>query len=579
MKALSADVLQALRSGRGPARVELRGLELLGHPLLDKGAAFSLGEREAFGLDGLLPPSVLTIDDQVQLELEHVRRKTDPLEQYIGLAALQDRNETLFYRLIGSRLDEFLPVVYTPTVGLACQKFSHIVRRPRGVWITPDDIDRMPEILRNVAREDVRLVVVTDNERILGLGDQGAGGMAIPIGKLAIYTAAAGIHPSLTLPVSLDVGTNRAELLADPLYAGWRMPRLRGPAYDAFVEAFVAAVTEVFPRALIQWEDFKQHNAIRLLDRYRDRICCFNDDIQGTAAVALAGILAALRGIGGRLGDQRIVMLGAGGAGVGIARLLQTAMARDDALRGDDRPTSGVRLALLDSHGLLTHDRPELDADKVAFALDRDAVSALGLAEAGDFDLETVIRAVRPTVLIGTSGVAGSFTEAAIRAMADGLGPAGRPVIMPLSNPTSNCEAHPADLFAWTGGRAVVATGSPFAPVDVDGTPRAVSQANNVYVFPGVGLGIIVAEASRVPDEIFLLVAEHLAGLVSADAIAAGAIYPPVTSLRAVARSIAVEVVRYAGEMGIGRVIAPEQIGAAVDEAMWSPAYVDYVSA
>jgi malic enzyme len=570
---LPPDVLVALRTGHGPARLAMRGPELLTHPLLNKEGAFPEAERRAFGLQGLLPPRILSIDDQVALELEHVRRKTDPLERYIGLAALQDRNETLFHRVLSAHLDEFMPDVYTPTVGRACEEYSHILRRPRGVWITPDDIDRAPDILRNADRDDVRLVVVTDNERILGLGDQGAGGIAIPIGKLALYTAAAGIHPSLTLPVSLDVGTDRAQLLADPLYVGWRQPRLRGHAYDAVVEAFVDAVADVFPRAVLQWEDFKQHNAIRLLDRYRLRICSFNDDIQGTGAVALAGILAALRITGGRLGEQRIVILGAGGAGIGIARLIRTAMLR----AGASEQTVRLALTMLDSHGLLTAGRSGLEADKAEFALGPDELAAHRLPSSGDADLAAVVRTIRPTILIGTTGQAGSFTEDAIRTMAEGLGPSGIPIILPLSNPTANCEANPADLLSWTGGRALVAAGSPFPAVEVDGRLRTISQANNAYVFPGTGLGVIVAHARTIPDELFLAIAEHLGSLATPDELERGALYPPVTALRAVARSIAIEVVRFAAATGLGRPFAPDEAEVAVDAEMWWPAYVEYV--
>ena len=403
---------------------------------------------------------MLTIEEQVELELEHLRVKTDPLEQYIGLAALQDRNATLFYRLLADHLEEFLPIVYTPTVGRATQEFSHIIRRTRGTWITPADVDRIPELLRQGPFEDVRLVVVTDNERILGLGDQGAGGMAIPIGKLALYTAACGIHPSLTLPVSLDVGTDNPWLLDDPLYLGYRAPRLRGAEYDALVEAFVTGVEEVWPGCLIQFEDFKQHNALRLIDRYQDRVPSFNDDISGTAAVVLAGVLAGLRATGRSLADARIVLVGAGAAGIGIGRLLRLAM------REAGVPEAAVReaIALVDTKGLVHAGRGDLEASK--------AELAVPAVDGRDPDLVTTIRARRPTVLVGTTGVAGTFSETVVRAMADALGPDERPVVLPLSNPTSVVEATPAEVLAWTGGRAIVATGSPFEAVEVEGRLR-----------------------------------------------------------------------------------------------------------
>ena len=413
-QSLSQVVLDTLRSGRGPAPITLRGMALLADPVLNKDAAFTDAERDALGLRGLLPPRVIDIDAQVSLELEHVRRKEDDLERYIGLAALHDRNETLFHRVLLDHLEELLPIVYTPTVGRACQEFSHQYRQPRGVWITPDDVGRVPEILRHAAHDEIRLIVVTDNERILGLGDQGAGGMPIPVGKLALYSAAAGIHPGLTLPVSLDVGTDRQALLADPLYAGWRHPRLRGAAYDEVVEAFVAGVREVHPRAVLQWEDFKQHNAIRLLARYRQWVCSFNDDIQGTSAIAVATMLAALRASGRTLADARIVLAGAGAAGTGIARLLRLAMVED----GMDAAAAHASIAVLDSHGLVVEGRPDLDDDKWEAALPRDVVAGLGLDPDVRHDLHEVVVAFRPDILLGTTGIGGAFDEATIRAMA-----------------------------------------------------------------------------------------------------------------------------------------------------------------
>ena len=569
LQGLSRPVLDALRSGVGPAPIMRRGITLLADPVLNKDSAFTEEERDSLGLRGLLPPRVMDIGDQVVLELEHVRRKADDLERYIGLAALQDRNETLFHRVLLEHLDELLPIVYTPTVGRACQEFSHQYRRPRGVWITPDDIGRVSQILRHAARDEIRLIVVTDNERILGLGDQGAGGMPIPVGKLALYSAAAGIHPGLTLPVSLDVGTDRKELLADPLYVGWRHPRLRGAAYDEVVEAFVAGVREVHPRAVLQWEDFKQHNAIRLLERYRQWVCSFNDDIQGTAAIAVAVILAALRATGGSLVDTRIVLAGAGAAGTGIARLLRIAMVDSGASAEDAR----TAIAVIDLHGLLVEGRPELDNDKRDAAMPRAFAESLGISPDGPHDLHELVSAFRPHVLLGTTGIGGAFDEATIRAMAAAH---ERPIILPLSNPTANTEATPSDVLAWTEGRAIVATGSPFPPVEVGGMTRVIPQANNAYVFPGIGLGAIVSEARILPESAFLVAARRLADLAAPSGGAGVALFPPIIELRSVARELAIAVVAHLGELGVGRRFQPNAIPAAVDAAMWRPGYVPY---
>jgi malic enzyme len=560
--------IEALRSGR-PAAVPFEGAELLELPLLNKDTAFTDAERDVFGLHGLLPTRVLSIEEQAILEVEKIRRKGDPLEQFIGLAALQDRNETLFYRVLVENLEEFMPIVYTPVVGRACQEYSHILRRPRGLWLTPDDIDRIPELLRNARHEDVRLIVVTDNERILGLGDQGAGGMGIPVGKLALYTAGAGIYPALTLPVSLDVGTDNPKLLEDPYYLGYRKPRLRGERYDAFVEAFVEAVCDVFPHAVLQWEDFKQHNAIRLLDRYRHRVTSFNDDIQGTAAVVLAGIFAALRHRNEPMGAQRFVFLGAGAAGIGIARLVRAQMRREGVPEADIRRA----IVMLDSNGLTFDGRTPLDDDKREFALDADIMGHFGFSGAERYSLETVMRHVKPTMLIGTSGTPGSFTEGAIREMAKHV---KTPIVFPLSNPTSKTEAAPADILSWTEGRAIVATGSPFDPVPVDGTPRVIGQANNAFCFPGIGLGAIVAEAREVTDEMFLAAAEACADSVPVAMLEAGSLYPSQSQLRDVSRAIATRVVRVARDAGVGRVIADADVDAAVGEMMWWPDYTPY---
>ena len=572
MRALPAP-FDDIAAGR-PAHIALAGPALLGSRLLTKDLAFGDGERDAFRLRGLLPDRVLTIVEQVDLELEHLRRKDDALERYIGMAALQDRNATLFYRLLAEHLEEFLPIVYTPTVGRACQEFSHIIRRTRGVWITPADHDRIPKLLRQGPYDDVRLIVVTDNERILGLGDQGAGGMAIPVGKLALYTAGCGIYPSLTLPVSLDVGTDNPALLADPLYLGHRAPRLRGPDYDALVEAFVAGVAEVWPGCLIQWEDFKGGNALRILDRYRTRVPSFNDDIQGTAAVVLAGILAGLRGLGARLADTRIVLAGAGAAGIGIARLVRLAMLE----AGMDDASVRRALALVDSRGAVHEGRSNLDETKRELALPTVAADAYGFArDAGSGGVipglvETIER-VRPTVLVGTTGVGGTFSEAVLRAVAAGT---ERPIVMPLSNPTSAAEAIPIDILRWTDGRAIVATGSPFDAVDVDGRRHEIGQANNVFIFPGVGLGAIAAEARVITDRMFLLAARTLADAVTDERLASGAIYPPVGDLRSVSRAIASGVAREAVEAGVSGIPLDADIDALVEAAMWWPDYVPY---
>ncbi len=544
---------------------EVGGYELAAQPALNKDAAFTREEREIFRLRGLLPYGVTTLDQQVALELEHLRRKTDDLERYIGLAALQDRNETLFYRLLSDHLEELAPIVYTPTVGEACRQFSHIVRRPRGLWITPDDMGRIQDLLRNLDRSRIRLIVATDNERILGLGDLGAGGMGIPVGKLALYTAGAGVPPGQTLAVSLDCGTDNNDLLLDPMYLGYPKPRLRGPAYDAFIEEFVDAVMAQYPDVVLQWEDFKQHNAMRLLERYRHRLPSFNDDIQGTAAVVVAGLLAALRPRRESLASQRLVLVGAGAAGIGIARLAEAAM-REEDLNTDVRHA----VVMLDSQGLIFEGRDQVEADKRPFALPRTELSRYGFAPANRYDLETVVRQVAPTILIGTTGTAGTFTESAIREMAAQV---WAPIVLPLSNPTANTEATPADVLAWSGGRATVATGSPFSPVLVDGQPRLVGQANNVFVFPGVGLGAIVARAQEITDRMFLVAATTLAGMTSPERIRQGALYPALAELRPISRAIAVAVAHEARSTGHARITDDDDIEALIDATAWTPAY------
>ncbi len=519
-----------------------------------------------------MPDQVLTIEEQVQLEWEHVQRKDDPLEQYIGLAALQDRNATLFYRLLAEHLEDLMPIVYTPTVGQACQQFSHILRRTRGLWITPADIDRIPELLRNWPYQDVRLIVVTDNERILGLGDQGAGGMGIPIGKLALYSATSGLHPSLTLPVSLDVGTDNRQLLADSLYLGYRARRLRGHAYHELVEAFVRGVRQVWPGCVIQWEDFKGPNALRILDYFRSEVPSFNDDVQGTAAVALAGLYTAARALGRSLADLRFVLAGSGAAGIGIVRLLHRALADE----GLSREQTGTRIAVLDSRGLVHAGRTDLDEFKHEYAMDLEVVAGLGLTSQGEGQpqLAEVVQAMRPDVLIGTTGQPGSFGEDVIRAMAEAV---ERPVVFALSNPSSKVEAVPSDILAWSEGRAIIATGSPFSQPTWEGRERIVAQANNVFIFPGVGLGAVVAEAGSITEPMFLVAARALAAQVSDERIADGGLYPAVQTLADISRIVAVAVAEEAVASGVAHIDPHTDLAAAVDEAMWHPAYVPYL--
>ncbi|WP_243384760.1 NAD-dependent malic enzyme [Geothrix alkalitolerans] len=555
-------------SGKQRLAVPFRGVRLLRNPMYTKGTAFTQEERLVLGLDGLLPHAVTSMEQQARRVYASIQRKQDPLEKYIGLAALQDRNEHLFYRVLIDHIEEFLPIVYTPTVGRACQEFSHIFRRARGLWITPEHRGHIARVLENALFDDIRLIVVTDNERILGLGDQGAGGMGIPIGKLALYTAAAGIPPWQTLPVSLDVGTDNLDLLEDEFYLGWRSRRLRGPEYDALVEEFVQAVRRVFPKALLQWEDFKKFNAFHLLDRYRKALTSFNDDIQGTAAVGVAALLAGARATGTPLRRQRIVFLGSGAAGIGISRLVRSTLRRE-GLEGEDLV---LAMANLDVQGLLVEDDPSLDPLQRDFAWPVALAERMGLGRGQKRDLLSVVKAFKPTMLIGTSGTAGAFTEEAIRAMAAQV---ERPVVLPMSNPTSKAEAKPRDVLAWTEGRALVATGSPFDPVAYEGREYRIGQSNNVFIFPGVGLGVLVAEACEVTDGMFAAAARQLADEVRPEDLSVGSLFPSAGRIREVTARVAAAVAREAREMGVAaRPLADEDIPGAVAAAMWNPCYL-----
>ncbi|HEV7731906.1 MAG TPA: NAD-dependent malic enzyme [Candidatus Binatia bacterium] len=561
--------MERLADGRVRVTVPHRGARLLGHAMFNKSTAFTPEERRRFGLEGLLPPVVSTMEQQARRAYENIVRKPEPLERYIGLAALQDRNEHLFYRVLLEHLEELLPIVYTPVVGEACQQYSRIFRRARGVWITPEHRGRIAGVLAHVPYDDVRLIVVTDNERILGLGDQGAGGMGIPIGKLSLYTAAAGIHPATTLPISLDVGTDNRALLDDELYIGWRHPRLRGAEYDALLEEFVHAVQQRFPHALLQWEDFKKGIAFALLERYRHALPSFNDDIQGTAAVTVAALLAGTRVSGIALRDQRVVILGAGAAGVGIGRLIRRAMAAE-GLAGDALLRAVV---CLDSKGLVVDDGSIRDTYKRELAWSPAIATSFGLA--GGASLADVVRALRPTALIGTSGEPDTFTEDVVREMAKHV---ERPLVLPLSNPTSQCEAKPADVLAWTNGRALVATGSPFEPVQFAERTFVIGQGNNAFVFPGIGLGAIVAEAREVTDGMLEAAARRLAAEVTDDDLASGSLFPPIRRLRTITATVAEAVVAAARDEGVGRVLADAAIPGAVAAAMWEPVYPELVA-
>jgi malate dehydrogenase (oxaloacetate-decarboxylating) len=538
----------------------LTGQLLLDNPLLNKGSAFPEHERREFGLLGLLPLHCSTIEEQLARTYENYRRKESDLERYVFLTALQDRNETLFYRLVHEHISEMMPIIYTPTVGEGCRQYSHVFRRPRGLYISYPYRREIPALLANAPTREVEVIVVTDGERILGLGDLGVGGMGIPIGKLSLYSVCAGIHPATTLPIMLDVGTDNPELLNDPLYLGWRHTRIRGQEYDAFVEAFVEAVKHRFPRVLLQWEDFSKQNAARLLELYRDRLCTFNDDIQGTGAVTVAGLLAAMKVLGSTLSEQRIVILGAGSSAIGICDQIVAAM----VLAGHPEKGAKQKLWLVDSKGLVHDGRSNLESSKQKYARSAESVGAVGL---NFFD---VVKNVHPTILIGTSGQSGAFSEDVVREMARHV---ERPVIFPLSNPTSKSEAAPSDLLNWTAGRALIATGSPFPPVNHSGRSIKIGQCNNAFIFPGVGLGVIATNARRVTDAMFSAAARVLSEFSPALNNPDGPLFPPLEVVKHVSYRVALEVGAEAVRAGLSS-ISLDSIERAVTNRMWSPQYV-----
>jgi malate dehydrogenase (oxaloacetate-decarboxylating) len=550
---------------------QYRGMELLDNPLLNKGTAFTESERTSLGLHGLLPPQVETLDQQVVRAYEAFRRKTDDLERHIYLRALQDANEVLFYRLLLDHMEEMMPIVYTPVVGQACQEFSHIYRRSRGLFIPYPLRDQVQLLLHHRPNPEVDVIVVTDGERILGIGDQGAGGLGIPIGKLSLYTLIGGIPPERTLPIVLDVGTNNVDRLQDPEYLGWRNQRVTGPEYYDFIDRFVTAVRQELPGTLLQWEDFGADHARPILEKYQDQLLTFNDDIQGTGAVSLGAILSALQATRVPVKDQRVTIFGAGSAGVGVADYIRAAMVAE----GMDDAEARKRFWLVNRKGLLHTDRPELKPEQKVYAHPWKEVATWASSGAKFVGLADVVRESHPTILIGLSTVPRAFDEKLVRSMAETV---ERPVIMPLSNPTSKTEALPEDLVKWTDGRAVIATGSPFAPVHYGDRTFPIAQCNNVYIFPALGLGAVASRASRVTDGMILAAARALAENSPTHSNPAAPLLPPVQQLRRVAIEIAVAVGREAQRSGHAPPSTLDDLRARVSATQWTPAYPVYAA-
>jgi malate dehydrogenase (oxaloacetate-decarboxylating) len=552
-----------------PIETELSGLELISRPMLNKGTAFTERERDLFNLHGLLPPHVGSLSDQILRRVSALRELESDFKRYAYLRDLQDTNETLFYALLAENLEAVMPLVYTPTVGQGCQRFSALWRRPRGLFLSYPNTRRMRDILAAERFDHVRVIVVSDGERILGLGDQGAGGMGIPIGKLALYTACAGLHPDLTLPIQLDVGTNNAERLADPTYIGWRHERISGPEYDDFIEEFVSAVVERWPDVLLQWEDFAIGNASRLLATYCDRLCTFNDDIQGTAAAAVGALLSAINVTRVPLTEQRVVLVGAGSAGSGIASLIIKAMTE----RGLSDAEARGRLFAVDRHGLVMTADDSAAPGQFPFPQARKNVTDWKLRDAGHIGLFDTVANVRPTALIGVSGQAGIFTEDVVREMSAHV---DRPVIFPLSNPTSQSEATPEQLTRWTEGRAVIGTGSPFPPVQREGRLIKIDQTNNSYIFPGIGLGVIAVGARRVTDNMFMAAAKALAKMSPARSDCSEPLLPPIRELRAVAFQVAAAVAWQAQADGLTDAFGEDELQSRLRAHQWHPTYRPY---
>lgn len=554
--------------GKPYLKVRITDYALISNPLLNKGMSFTHQEREAFGLLGLIPPYESDLASQRERSYLAFQSKQTDLDKYIYLRDLQDSNETLFYSLLNHHIEELLPIVYTPTVGLGCQRFSHVYRRPRGIYIAYPYGDHIDQILANPRFDKVKVIVVSDGERILGLGDQGAGGMGIPIGKLALYTGCAGIYPASTLPILLDTGTNNPNLLEDPLYIGWRHQRVRGDLYDEFVDAFIHAIKKRFRHVLLQWEDFAQINANPLLERYRKHLCTFNDDIQGTAAVAVGTLLAAINVTGIPLKDQRIVVAGAGSAGCGISALIMRTMVNE----GLSEAQAKKRFYLVDKDGLLTQGMTLLPF-QVPFAQPRDVAANWRLENANRVSLADVVANVHPTLLIGVSGQPGIFTEAIVRSMAAHV---ERPIIFPLSNPTTRAEAMPEDLLRWTSERALIGTGSPFNYIIKKGKPYRVDQTNNCYIFPGLGLGLIAVKAKYVSDDMFMVAAKALADTSPAKRDKEANLLPPFAEIRDISLKVAIAVAKEAIHSGLAGFIPPNDVEAFIANYMWVPEYLPY---